>query len=184
VQIAHSEELSDDPMLSLYRAPPDLGGMRREDELDVEVTEACGDISRGNARFDKATETLVDGPPLWRPVAGGLILTPSADSVLLFGDVGQRQKVRKSPGNPVHFAHGQAGDQELELIAGGPIPLAASLGERPYLLYEGVDVLALMLANDLAEDLAQKLDIATERGVNAIGVLHVPCHVTHYPLVE
>jgi hypothetical protein len=163
--IASGERGRDAVVLLDERAPRDFRRVCREHELDPKAADRLVQALGRHACRDQACEGFLARPALRRRRGIALIRTAPPDPVMLFGDVRKTQEVCE---RTCHWQRQFDGEPRQGRCKRPEVPVAASaaaLRERPHLFDDVVEVVPFAGAEDVAEQLAEKSHIVSQRPV-------------------
>ena len=150
-------------------SPGRLGRVGGEHGLDVEPTCGVGELVTGHARGAEQLDGV--GDRLACDGALALVVAAAADAVVLLGDVRELEEEGERGEDAILGRDVEAGDRLVELRVVAARPGAA--GERADALLEGEERVALLLDEHLPEQVAEEVDVGTQR-LDRGGVGHRP----------
>ncbi|MNL36489.1 hypothetical protein D3C87_1585720 [compost metagenome] len=143
-----------------------LGGVGGDDQPEAKVIEGLLQGRGRDAPGVQPLEGVEQRARLGRGVGNELALAAPAHPVVLLGGVDQAEVDGEGAHDAGRLAHAQAGDQVADGVfdLDGRI-LPEALGEGAQALFEGVEALAALLPEGLAQELAQPADVVAQGGV-------------------
>jgi hypothetical protein len=147
--------------------------MRGEHELEGAAAGGAGKLARGDPGRPELRERRVERLP--RGLAVALVLPAAPQPVVLLGEV---RELEVEPEGPQHLRAplvGKVADHGREVGPRPGLPGGTRLArELPDPLDVLEQILALLLDEDTAEDLAEEPDVAAERRLGAQGFVTAP----------
>ena len=143
--------------------------MRRQHQLDSKRRDRGVERGRVDAGGDQARERFLARPRLRLPVGLARVLAAAAHAMMLFGDVGERQKMREGPRNRHCGRQGQAAQQIGETIEVIAAALVRALRDRAHLFDAIEEGVAFARAQRLPKKLTEQPHTVAER---CMGIAH------------
>ena len=145
------------------RPADDLGRVRGEHELDPQGSNGVPKRGGRQALGTQARKRLGTGAGLWLTRWIACISAPPADAMVLFSDIGQRQKLRERARDRDGRRQRQRAQPGGQLFEDGRVAPVRALRERAHLLDEREQRVAVEGAQRVAEQLAERPDVVAQR---------------------
>ena len=160
--IAKRQNLRDAIVFLQQRAAHDLGGMRREDQLDPHRGDGGGQRVGGDTALAQSREGLGGRSALRPPVRIARMIAPAMHAMVLLGDVGQRQEMRERAGHGQRRGHRHVAQQPIDVLELA-VERARPLGRLAHLLDLLEDLVAFVMPQHAAEHLAEQAHVVSQR---------------------
>jgi hypothetical protein len=152
-------EVAGDPQVGRQvRAPRRFGGVRRQDELERDLRSDVLDTGRAQLR-ERRLERLARRPLF------AFVLAPAAHAMVLLGDVRELEVHRERAQHLALAVEVERANRVVQLVPRRALPGRPGEGADPLLADE--ELLALLLDENTAEDVAQQPDVRAQRRVGA-----------------
>ena len=162
-------------VLVLQRPPHDLGRMRRDHQLDAQAANRLEQRLRRHPGPEQPGQRFFDRSQLWTAAELALQLPAPPHAVMLFGDVGEVEKVGEAPRHGQRRGHRhrpQLFGERFEVVAGAAA--ARPLRQRADPLDPLVVRNALVAAQCFAQQFAEQPHVVAERLVRIAGHRFTP----------
>ena len=149
--------------------------MSGEDELDAQAGDRAVKIVSRNTRCDQPSKGIVTGSSL-RPTLGiSLILTATADPVVLFRDVREIQEVGEGPGNRDRGVERQGSQIVRQVPESILVAVTGGFCRCPDLLDDLVEAVPFERPKGVAQQFSQQSHIVAQRLVR---IVHTAATIT------
>ena len=144
-------------------APRHFGGVRGEHQLDIQAAQLARQLLglvpiRHQALQQLGQHPVIEGLRLVRP-------TP-ADAVILLGNIGQVEELIEGPRHRQQLVIAERGQRLAQLSVTGGRALAPGLGPLADLFDLGQEGLAALVANTVAEQLAEQVNLFAQTRID------------------
>ena len=165
------EKIADAPTFEHHRAPRDFSGMGGKDGDDEDAPQPFKRRFGGNAGGLHRAQGATKSSALRVSISGDLARKPAPFAVVGFGEVDEFEVEAEGAAQLVALLDGDAADVEDRLLHEGfgfvdvavSLRLATPDGALPQLLDFGVQIVASLFAQDLAEQGTERTNIAPQR---------------------
>ncbi len=164
----------------LKRSPHDLGRMGGHHELDAQAAHRAVQVVRRHTGREQARQRFLDRGRLGSRARVALIGAAAAHAVVLLGDVGQVEEVRKAPRNRERRLDRHRAELAGQCFESIRRRHACAFGERAHALDALEERLAFLPAQRLAQQFAEQAHVVAE-GAMRVGsaVSHPGDHLGH-----
>ncbi len=149
-------------LLAQHGAPGGFGGMGGEHRLDLQLRQDGHDVIQGEPCGLERAERILDAAGLRPAAVLEEVIAPAANAVHLFRQVHHLEPGRKRA-HQIACLRGQAAAHPRRKLPRAGIALAPIDGGDAVLLHRGQQRRAPLLAQDVADEIAQGVDILTQR---------------------
>ncbi len=167
--VALREELADAGVFLEERAAHHFGRMRGEHELDPQRGDALEELLPSEALLEQPGHDFVERAGLRPRLGVALVVAPAAHAVVLLGDVGEAEKVRKRARDRQGLRGGKGGQQLGEPVKVLRVAGAATFSKRPHALDQFEELGPGLRAQRLPEQVAQQVNVIAKGLVSGVG---------------